>query len=125
MLRLWKTPCNQREKKFVWKCYNKGIPTFDRLNKANILPPPTFPLCNNQIETVEHALRNCIMVTPIWSAFTLPLNFSLETFKTWLYTNASNLQLNKLNIPWGSIFPFTLQTIWTCKNKKKIFQNVT
>lgn len=114
---------------FLWKCYNNGLPTISSLHHQNITSSPSCPLCYSDIETFEHALRDCVKVTPVWMDFITPANFFIDNYQTWLLSNSINnklnkLNINKLNIPWSTIYLFILYVIWLSRNRF-IFQNET
>lgn len=78
-------------------------------------PRWNYNTCSSRLQQGQFYLE-------FWIALPLPTNFFFGDIKTWLIENAKNLQVNNWSILWSSIFLFTLQTIWTSKNKK-IFQN--
>lgn len=52
----------------------------------------------------------------------MPQNFYNENLKTWIHSNAINQSSNTLNLPWSTIFLFTLRVIWLTMNSL-IFKN--
>lgn len=112
----------EKKKTFFWKVFNKGIPNTSLLFKRNVAPSPTCPICNSQEETSKHALRDCINAQTIWSHLPTPQNFYNQDLKTWLSTNTQDNTHTKLDIPWSTIFLFTIYAIWLNKNNL-LFQN--
>lgn len=113
---LWKAFCNTREIFFVWKAFNYGLPTSFSLHKRNIIPSPICPRCNSSVETTKHTLRDCLFSSNTWSKLHTPQNFYNDSFKDWVYCNTTNHSKNTLNIPWSTIFLFTLHRIWLARN---------
>lgn len=119
---IWKTLCNNHEKYFLWKCFHKALPTMASLHHLNITSYSTCPICYSSDETIEHALRDCTKNRMVWSIFGMPANSYSENFKTWLHTNSTKVQVSRLNIPWSTIYFYTVHSI--CLNKNNLlFQN--
>ncbi|XP_071708060.1 uncharacterized protein [Rutidosis leptorrhynchoides] len=52
---------------FVWRARRKRLSVLSELDKRGIdLHSVLCPLCNNEVETVEHALFSCPLVRGIW-----------------------------------------------------------
>lgn len=113
---IWKCFGNMREKFFIWKTYNKGLPTTLSLYNKNITTTPLCPICKLLNETIIHILRDCSYANAIWSNYQLPLNFHHLDVRDWLLTNATKNDKNKLNISWSAIFLFTVHNIWLARN---------
>lgn len=90
--------------------------------KEILLTIANCPLCNSNSETTLHILRDCPLTKLTWITFQLPNIFFNDDFKTWLKTNVSNLNINKLDIPSSTIFSFTIRSIWLVRNKL-LFKN--
>lgn len=78
------------------------------------------PICQEEVETMMHALRDCFRVRSVWRQLGVsPSNqyfWRLET-QDWMAYNG-NLNLNGAagNFPWKMIFPFAMCNIWKSRN---------
>lgn len=114
---IWKTPCGQSEKLFLWKTTHLALPTMAVLHAKNISPLPTCPICNVEDDTVEHTLKNCSKTKQIRSFLNPQLTNPQVNFQEWIKINSTNSKLNILNIPWNTIFAYTIRAIWLHRNK--------
>lgn len=72
---IWKSFGNMREKYFIWKAYNNGLPTTQSLHKRNITHTPLCPICYVKEETIIYILRECNYALTIWYVFNTHPNF--------------------------------------------------
>lgn len=79
---IWKTKCEQQEKFFLQKTYNKGLAVMSSLYHRNINPSSICPLCNTNAENHDHALRSCTKISPVWMSLATPQTFLLITSTT-------------------------------------------
>lgn len=80
----------------------------------------TYSICQEGVQTVMHALRDCSWVRSIWRQLAvLPSNqdFWRLELQDWLVYNG-NLTPNGTAgiLPWKMIFPFALWNIWKSRN---------
>ena len=90
--------------------------------------PTSCPICNNEVESIIHTLKDCNVARQIWNTLSFPLDpnvfFNLNLVD-WLRINCqSNKNHAVSNIPWGVIFPIGLWTLWLFRNKV-VFKNKT
>ncbi|XP_071738915.1 uncharacterized protein [Rutidosis leptorrhynchoides] len=111
---------------FIWRALKRRIPIRTELDKRGIdLDSVRCPLCDDDVETIEHSLLFCRHAMDIW----------VRVFKWWGLGAVSNLSINELfrgNCN-RSLSPFMSkiwQSIeWTCgymiwnNRNQKVFSN--
>lgn len=63
---LWKINVPQKLKHFLWKACNNILPVRENLVTKKVVPSGLCPLCNQEGESVEHALVFCGWTRPSW-----------------------------------------------------------
>ena len=56
---IWKISTLPKIKCFLWQYFHRSIPTREALNKRGLNIPPCCPLCNDDVESIIHTLRDC------------------------------------------------------------------
>ena len=56
---IWKISMLPKIKCFLWQCFHRSIPTREVLNMRGQNIPPYCQLCNADIESIIHTLRDC------------------------------------------------------------------
>lgn len=78
---------------FIWKCLHQAIGVKERLVAKGMHLDDTCLMCHSASETINHALRDCSVVKPIWYQLGINNNnrtfFSLNT-NEWLTSNAKS-----------------------------------
>ncbi|WVZ75385.1 hypothetical protein U9M48_023441 [Paspalum notatum var. saurae] len=74
--RIWKSWAPNKCKFFIWLAAHKRCWTADRLAKRNLPHPATCPFCNQEEETIDHVLTNCVFARQFW--FNLLRRFNLQ-----------------------------------------------
>lgn len=95
-----------------------------RLHKASCLNNNLCSICNSYPETHLHRLRDCNFSRQIWNSLHPSENtaFFNQNFQKWLITNRQNATPSFLNIPWETIFLYTIREIWLNRNRV-VFQS--
>ena len=57
---------------FLWLCIHKSVLVKDVLASRGIIEDKTCPLCKNQLETIEHLLRECDFARNFWHLMSVP-----------------------------------------------------
>ncbi|KAH6786600.1 hypothetical protein C2S52_006152 [Perilla frutescens var. hirtella] len=73
----WKLNIPPKIKMFVWRCMSGILPTKFNLVKRGVISDPICPRCGLEIETPEHALRDCKWVSFLWETSVLRIQPSL------------------------------------------------
>lgn len=96
------------------------------LSTRGLSIPNVCPLCNEGIETITHALRDCREAQVFWNSLAPPLSSSLfyeSGLKDWLKINCCCPRVSSLsNISWGTMFAFSIWSLWIRRNNF-IFRN--
>ncbi|KAI4313483.1 hypothetical protein L6164_026462 [Bauhinia variegata] len=104
---IWKTPCQKRIQRFLWKCANNALPIVESLFKRDILTDPSYWLCG-EVETVLHCLRDCPKNKVLWRNLNCNLEFFNLDLEEWLLKPLKIFERKLLNIPWATIFSHML-----------------
>ncbi|XP_071708911.1 uncharacterized protein [Rutidosis leptorrhynchoides] len=88
---LVETACNnlipRKLEIFAWRVFKKRLPLRIELDKRGIdLPSVRCPLCDDGLETIDHALIFCKESIKVWS----------RVFNWWGFGNFSNLSVNEI-----------------------------
>lgn len=82
--------------------------------------PFLCPMCNNELETILHALRNCPKEQSFLNSLSSPLQSNLFyglQLVDWLNLNCkTSMASHSSNISWNLIFPFAVWTFWLFQN---------
>ncbi|XP_071712825.1 uncharacterized protein [Rutidosis leptorrhynchoides] len=111
---------------FIWRAMEKRLPTLVELDKRGIdLHSIRCPICDEDVETIDHSLIFCNSVMDIWS----------RVYRWWGFGNMTNLSvsgafLGNCNITCSELGTKIWQAIeWTCgyliwrNRNNKIFKN--
>ncbi|XP_071727973.1 uncharacterized protein [Rutidosis leptorrhynchoides] len=107
---------------FVWRARQRRLPTLIELGKRDIdLHSVRCPLCDDDLETVDHSIIFCKHVIGIWD----------RVFGWWGFGNMSNLSINEIlqgncNSPstslgnkiWQAVEWVSAYLIWRNRNEK-------
>ena len=117
---IWKANTLPRIKTFMWQCAHNSIGVKGCLSRRGMGVDDKCPICQEGVETVMHALRDCSWVRSIWRHLgVLPSNqvFWRADLQEWLvYNGNSNLNGTAGNLPWKMLFPFALWNLWKSRN---------
>lgn len=90
------------------------------LARRGMIVDTTCPLCQTEVETITHALRDCSMAKAVWHQLgirALNSTFFTQNLKDWLDTNGRGVQVhNPFNLPWNVLFLFAFWGIWRQRN---------
>ena len=76
----------------------------------------SYPLCQTEVETITHALRDCNMARAIWYQLGIRVSntsFFTQNLRDWLTTNGKSVQNHSLTSPpWNVLFLFAPEVGW-------------
>ncbi|XP_071720755.1 uncharacterized protein [Rutidosis leptorrhynchoides] len=111
---------------FIWRATRGRLPVRQELDKKGIdLDSLLCPMCNNIVESVDHALVSCKAAKEVWEGvfkwcgFDLPANANLENLFVGL--GSGNISDHRKRI-WQAIEWVTGYSIWKNRNSK-VFRN--
>ena len=117
---IWKAPTLPRIKSFLWQCAHNSIAVKDCLTRRGVVEDGKCPICNREVETILHALRDCPRVHLVWRQ----IGVQLSNYEFWNSNLTNWLNLNgRMNTnqpagkpPWKILFPFAIWNIWKYRN---------
>ncbi|KAF7833415.1 reverse transcriptase [Senna tora] len=118
LLWMWKPIAHPRELLFLWKAYHNALPTASKLYRLSCLQSLLCNLCLLDEENPIHILRDCQVSSNIWSSLKVPSSFYQDPIQSWLKLNAKDSSPSSFNIPWKTIFTYTVRGIWLARNEK-------
>ena len=123
---IWKLKNLPKINLFLWKCFHNSIPVKIILAHRGIQLSPACDICNDQLETISHVLRECIAAQEIWAESNwlddMHHTFGLEVME-WIKSNSCCTMLAKgKSYPWAHFFLFGICYLWLQRNKR-MFQS--
>ena len=117
---IWKADLLPKIKMFLWLCAHNSIGVKYCLRKRGVVQDEVCPFCCNGVETILHALRDCIHLKQVWNQ----LRVSASNFDFWHFNLIdwlslivrSNIILHDVGVPWKVAFPFAIWNIWKSRN---------
>ncbi|KAF7811257.1 reverse transcriptase [Senna tora] len=68
-------------------------------------------------ENLIHILRDCQVSSNVWSSLKVSSSFYQTPIQSWLKLNAKDSSTSSFNIPWNTIFTYTVRGIWLTRNE--------
>ena len=80
---IWKAPTLPRIKTFLWQCAHNNIAVKECLTGRGVVEDENCPICNREIKSTLHALRDCPRVQLVW--WSLVCRWAITGFRlpTW------------------------------------------
>lgn len=117
---IWQLNVSQKIKVFLWKAMHNILPVRDNLVRRRVVNSGRCPLCEQENETVEHALLFCPWTRPVWFGIQIqcvpnPVGFS--SLAKWFVENFDKFQGSKDYVRFASIsLACALWMIWKSRN---------
>lgn len=111
----WNMQNSPKVKYFTWSLCQNAIASKENLWKRKIIPDPMCPICNLEMESVEHIFLLCSWTQGIWSHPNLNIQVNhqgISQFEVWLMQFAEK----KTNLPPIEVVASTLWSIWKSRN---------
>ncbi|OMO88470.1 reverse transcriptase [Corchorus capsularis] len=122
--KLWKSPCNNRIRHFLWLSAHNRLTTNSLLHNRQISDNFSCDLCIDSEEDCLHVLRDCTFATEVWQSFSLPDNFfDSLSIKDWIDLNLSS-SMSFRNTPWPTLFAYSCWAIWKARNSRTFLGKV-
>ena len=103
----------------MWQCLHNNIGVGECLVERYLSEYDIYPLCQKELETILHRLRDCEALKNTWSrlGIILNINFYKGNLHCWLEKNCKDnaCRLNN-QPPWRIIFPFAICLLWKHRN---------
>ncbi|KAF7837231.1 uncharacterized protein G2W53_005713 [Senna tora] len=114
---IWKLHCHARQKVFIWALFFNAIPNRVNLKRRGLSVPITCPLCNGDVESLNHLFRDCAPVREVWRLTKSNTDLDRDhEFQPWLKQTVTNHSQAHLDIPSGTLAVFTIWHIWKARN---------
>lgn len=81
---IWKLQTPAKICNFMWKTLHGALATMKNLYKRRSSPNPTYPICHNQDELIEHLLLLCLWMETIWFGGILNLKIDRNDVSNWM-----------------------------------------
>uniref|UniRef100_A0A2N9IBY2 Reverse transcriptase domain-containing protein n=1 Tax=Fagus sylvatica TaxID=28930 RepID=A0A2N9IBY2_FAGSY len=118
---IWKVKTNPRIRFFLWQCFHNSVPVRSTLARRGINIIACCPICFFPEESLVHLFRDCPCAAHFWKSVTAPdstLNSFHLPFVDWIHINCTSLvSHSSLNLPWQTLFAFSLWTLWLFRNQ--------
>jgi len=121
---IWKANTLPRIKTFLWMCAHNSIGVRSCLMKRGVCVDELCPICQEALESVLHALRDCAWVKLVWAR--LGITEANRVFwdsglLDWLHWNGNHMDTGdvtsvSMRLPWKIRFPFAVWNIWKTIN---------
>ena len=117
---IWKLRVPPKLVLFIWLCSYNSIPVKEVLGSRGLSLDQHCSICKSQTESISHMLRECPYYVSFWNWLSLPTglynSFSLP-LSDWLHDNGSSILPSRHHdIPWSTLFLFSLWSLWTNRN---------
>jgi hypothetical protein len=77
---IWKAPVSNKIKTFLWRLSKNILPIRENLLKKGILLDPIYPICHNEVESMDHLFLFCDFAKVTW--FSSPLGAHISPSMT-------------------------------------------
>ena len=122
---IWKLDILPKIIMFLWLCLHTSVPVKSVLAARGINCDGKCLVCKRHDKTIAHLLRDCELARKYWSCVEVPpalVHIFSGSLEEWLQSNSVSLVKHRSDIPWSSMFLFTIWALW--KNRNKIvFEN--
>ena len=96
---------------FLWLYLHTSVPVKSVLATRGINYDGKCLVCKRHDETIAHLLRDCELAHKYWSCVKVPpalVHTFSRSLEEWLQSNSVSLVKHKSDIPWSSVFLFTI-----------------
>ena len=117
---IWKAKTLPRIKTFLWMCSHNSIGVKSCLVRRGVVNDEMCPVCQRELESILHALKDCSSVKSIWCYLGIQdtnHEFWIANLQEWL--NANGRMAKSLidgKPPWSMIFSIAVWNVWKSKN---------
>ncbi|KAL0005366.1 hypothetical protein SO802_012927 [Lithocarpus litseifolius] len=116
---VWKVDSMPRIICFLWKLCHRSIPVKEVLYGRGITQDAQCCVCNNERESIIHAIRDCSFAKSVWDNFStasdIPGFYNLDLCP-WLKINLNFQSLRSDLMPWKVLFSFVVWNLWVHRN---------
>lgn len=118
---VWRVPCHERVRFFLWRLTQNGIPTKVNLANRHIAVSSVCPLCGLAAEDLLHRLRDCMFSRTTWDSLypllMVPSFYTLD-FIDWLNANLTIQAAHPyFHVKWCALFGYVVWSLWLERNR--------
>ncbi|XP_072084658.1 uncharacterized protein [Arachis hypogaea] len=84
---IWRLPVPQKVRMFLWKAVHRILPVNTNLHQRRITTTLTCSICQEEDETIEHALLLCPWTRAVWFGSNIqivPTAYNVRSFGEWI-----------------------------------------
>ncbi|XP_028792570.1 uncharacterized protein LOC114748364 [Neltuma alba] len=78
--KVWRIKALPKIIHFIWRCLVRALPVREELARRKCRVPVNCPICNKEVETIEHALFTYPWAKSVWFGSELALRFEKASF---------------------------------------------
>lgn len=108
---IWKLDIIPKITMFLWSCLHNSVPVKSILAARGINCDGKCLVCRIHDKSIAHLLRKCELAHKYWRSVEVPpalIHTFSGSLEDWLQSNSVNLVKHKIDIPWSSLFLFTI-----------------
>lgn len=120
---IWKIPCPQKIRFFIWLAKHERLPTNEYRVKLGLSSTDLCLRCNQHSESIIHVLRDCLKSAEVWKAL-IPWSKYQAFFSThlsqWLKHNMEDNDKIGVTLKrdWMLLFAAVVWHVWKARNKE-------
>ena len=80
---VWKMDAPPKILFFLWLCLHNSLPTCTILGSRGLNLSLSYPICNEDYESIDHLLRRCKTTVELWQKLEFPLNLWTLLINYW------------------------------------------
>jgi hypothetical protein len=118
---IWRLKVPRRVRAFILLVNHDRLLTNDRKNRMG-LSTDMCDYCRNSKETTLHALRDCVLVRPVWLSLvdaSRRHQFFSSNLHEWIATNVANKGSKNYYDDWSCVWVVACHLVWSWRNKEK------
>ncbi|XP_057747939.1 uncharacterized protein LOC130967135 [Arachis stenosperma] len=92
---IWRLPVPQKIRMFLWKAVEGILPVNSNLYKRRCAVKPSCSICQDENETVEHALLLCPWTRAVWFGSSIqitPTAYNVASFGRWIWDTVQKIR---------------------------------
>ena len=119
---LWSTKATPKALNTVWRALSQCLPTLTQLQQKRVNVQNICPVCQEEVETIEHTLVNCRNARQCWIIMFPGIQLQVvNCFKSWLKLMFDNISSSKhadvVTLCW-SIWRSRNDVVWNQRHTK-------
>ncbi|XP_056690476.1 uncharacterized protein [Spinacia oleracea] len=116
---IWRIDSIPKIKFFTWLAFHDRLPHRKTLFVRHMISSDVCMCCQNVTEDSIHILRDCPKAREVWEHFGISTNFFTTPLHQWIQSNLTHPPPpphNQITLPWRTLFPSIIWTLWKRRN---------